>query len=344
MDLNMCVAHLARRERHVRVSETNTTTADVGITGAGILMHLPSLALEEILYHHLFGEALCAVATALADKNNEDDDVTDVAVLCTWLASTHAPLHGSPEFWCAARRLKNVWPRIVCERFDIKDFAWRGLSPWPRSAGGSVTMVCGPRCQGKTTVATRLARVLAQRVRHVVCVTTDADHPVFGIFSSESAVDDYELRDTRGDHFLDVFDIDRMWQTIGVLVRAHAQEGLLLFVDEMFWCYDGQTVDPLVKEVRDLGVHLVITHQGYPPTGDQMAHLDRILWTCSDPDAQRQTPLRTMCAAAAVDPAALPVADREHPGNAGAWDVYVYQRRHDGTRDLQVMPFARASQ
>ncbi|AVK77608.1 hypothetical protein pmac_cds_920 [Pandoravirus macleodensis] len=343
MDFNIGVAHLAPRKPHVWASEATTEIANVETADADIFARLPSLTLEEILYYHLLGEALRAATAALADKDNEDDDVTDVIVLCTWLASTHAPLHGSPEFWCAARRLKNAWPRLVRERFGIRDFGWRGVSLWPRSAGGSVTMVCGPRRQGKTTAAVRLARVLARRVRHVVCVATDTADPVSDMFSG-LAIDDYELGEIRGAPFFDAFDIDRMWQTIGALVRAYAREGLLLFVDEMYWCDGGQHVDPLVKEIRDLGAHLAVTHQGYALTVDQMAHLDRVVSTCRTPDAQRQRFVQTVCTAAAVDPAALPMTGREHPGNAGVWDVYVYQRRHDGTRDVQIMPFALAPQ
>lgn len=338
MDANVGVAHLVPSERHVWPSGADTETVGVEAIDGILFARLPSLALEEILYYHLLGEALRAVTAALADKNNEDDDVTDVVVLCTWLASTHAALHGSPEFWCAARRLKSAWPRLVRERFGVKDFAWRGVSPWPRSAGGSVTMVCGPRRHGKTTAALRLARVLARRVRHVVCVSDEPDGLISGVFPG-LGIDDYELGANEGEHFFGAFDIDRMWRTIGALVRAYAREGLLLFVDEMYWCDGGRYVNRLVKKIRDLGVHLVITHQGYAPTDDQMAHVDRVAWACRGPYAQRQSRLQTLCAAAGVDLDALPMAGIWHPGVGDGWSVPIYQRRHDGTRDVQVMLF-----
>ncbi|WBR15040.1 Aaa Atpase domain-containing protein [Pandoravirus kuranda] len=339
MEADVGVAHLAPRERHAWPSRSSTEAAGARVIDSAIFACLPSLALEEILYHHLLGEALRAVAAALADENNKDDDATDVVVLCTWLASAHAPLHGSPEFWCAARRLKSVWARLVRERFGVKDFGWRGVSPWPRSAGGSVTMVCGPRCRGKTTAALRLARVLVARVSHVVCVTANPDERISDAFSG-LGIDNYELGTTIGNHLLDAFDIDRMWQTIGALVRAYAREGVLLFIDGMYWSMVANT-SLLVKEIRDLGVHLAITHQGFVPPGDLMAHLDRIVWACKGPhDAQRQGPLHKLCAEAGADPLALAVAGREHSGDANGWNMFAYQRRCDGACDVQVMPFA----
>lgn len=338
MDPNVGVAHLASSERHVWSPKATAETGGAEAIYASVFARLPSLALEEIFYWHLLGEALRAAAAALADKGNEDDDVVDVVVLCSWLASTYAPLRGSPEFWCAARRLKKAWPRLVGERFGVGGFAWRGVSPRPRSAGGSVTMVCGPRRYGKTTAASRLARVLTRRVRHVVCVAADPYGLIPDVFS-ELGIDDCEPGASKGRCFFDAFDIDRMWQTIGALVRAYAQEGLLLLVDEMYWCDGGQHVHPLVKEIRDLGVHLVITHQGYAPAGDQMAHLDRVVWACRGPYARERRGLQTMCAVTGVDPVALSMADREHSGDGDGRNVLVYQRRHDGTCDVQVMPF-----
>nr|UMO78177.1 hypothetical protein [Pandoravirus belohorizontensis] len=298
---------------------------------AALFGHLPSLALEEVFWHHLVDAALCAAAAALADEENQDDDVTDVGVLRVWLGLAYAPLRGSPEFCRVARRLLAAWLDVTDARFGARGLAWRGVLPAPRPAQGSVTLVCGARRIGKTTAALRLGRVLARRVRHVVCVVgfdSDLDRTFAGL-----GIIDYEC--AYAQRYSDAPDVDHMWEDIGPLVRAYAREGILVLVDDLYWATAEGT--HLIDEIANLGVHLVVTSEGLLPC--EVSGLDRLVWPCHRPSVRLSNGVRPLSRMSGIDPDCLTALYDECTRDRAARAAIVAQRRRDGTCDTQVMPY-----
>lgn len=339
MYFDMGVAHLAPRSRHrcLWPSPVDTGPATIAVPFGD----LPSLALEEVLWHHLVGEALAAAASALADDENRDDDVTDVAVLHAWLASAYAPLYGVSEFWHAARRLITAWPQIARSRLGVGGFAWRGVSPAPHRAAGSITYVWARRRRGATTAAMRIARVLTRRVRHVLCVGERYWHvdPLFaalGIADSEVTYGKVSFNATQ-----DAAEAVA-WGVVGPFVETHAREGALVIVDDGSGMY---SMPPLLFDrVRHLGAHVVVTDQG-APTKAELDRLDRLAWVCSPdpyPEGVLQRDFVTF-AVTGVDAADLRALRERSVGDGTAYGTMVAQRRRDGAWDLQVMPCAPSS-
>ncbi|BCU03128.1 hypothetical protein [Pandoravirus japonicus] len=339
MCFDMGVARLARHSRHrcPWPSPADTGTATI----AAPFSDLPSLALEEVLWHHLVGEALAAAAIALADDENQDDDVTDVAVLRAWLASAYAPLYGMGEFWHAARRLVTAWPEIARSRLGLGDFAWRGVSPATHRAAGSITYVWARRRRGATTAAMRIGRVLARRVRHVMCVGERHWHvdPLFAALG----IADGEV--TYGNvTFHAAYDATgaAAWDIVRLFAEAHAREGALMIVDDGSGMHS--VPPPLFDRAMHLGAHVVVTGQA-APTKAELDRLDRLAWVCSPdpyPKGLLQRDFATF-AVTGVDAADLRALREKSVGDGTAYGTMVAQRRRDGAWDLQVMPYAPSS-
>ncbi|BCU03127.1 hypothetical protein [Pandoravirus japonicus] len=322
------VAHFASRGAHHCPWPSPIDTGPVA--AAALFGDLPSLALEEVFWHHLVDAALCAAAAALADDGNEDDDVTDVGALRVWLDLACAPLRGSLEFCRVARRLLAAWHDVTDARFGARGLAWRGVLPAPRPAQGSVTLVYGARRTGKTTAALRLGRVLARRVRHVVCVVgfdSDLDRTF-----ARLAIVDYEC--AYAQRYSDAPDVDHMWEDIGPLVRAYAREGILVLVDDLYWA----TVEGahLIDEIVSLGAHLVVTSQGMVPC--EASALDRLVWPCHGPPLRPPNAGAPLSRMLGIDPDRVTALYDECARDRAERAAIVAQRRRDGTCDAQVMP------
>ncbi|AJF96741.1 hypothetical protein TW95_gp0007 [Pandoravirus inopinatum] len=307
---------------------------------AAIFAYLPSLALEEIFWHHLVGEALRAATAALADGKNEDDDVTDVGVLCAWLAAAYTPLRGSPEFRRVARRLSAAWPGIADAHFGVRGLAWHGVSPAPRPGHGSATVVESGRRVGKTTVTVRLSRVLARRVKHVVCVVAnggDLDQVFAGL-----GVPEYEAAHTDDSRGFDAANVGHMWEAIGPLVRAYAREGVLVLVDDLHW--DTEQGALLIDEITNLGVHLVVTSQRMTPRRGLCP--DRLVWMLRFKTPWALYGAESFSCVTGIDHHRIVAAYDAHMRNDTTRfprATLVAQRRRDDTWDLQIMPHAALS-
>jgi hypothetical protein len=323
------VAHLVRLSGHTCPWPL---PIDSGPTGTvGIFAYLPSLALEEVFWHHLVGEALRAAAAALADEKNKDDDVTDVGVLYAWLALAYAPLRGSPEFCRVARRLSTAWPEIADAHFGTRGLAWRGVSATPRPGGGSVTCVEGVRRVGGTTAAVRIGRVLARRVGHVVCVVAndgDLDQVFAGL-----GIADYEATHIDDGRGFDPFNVGLMWEAIGPLVRAYAREGVLVLVDDLYWDADQNA---LMNEISSLGVHLVVTSQSMAPHRGLCP--DRLVWILRRKAPWALHGAESFSCATGIDRGCILAVYDAHACDDTVRVTLVAQRRPDDTWDLQVMP------
>lgn len=333
MHYDVGVAHLARPAGCPWPLPVDGDNDDEFTESVALFADLPSLALEEVFWHHLVGEAWRAAAVALADQKNEDDDVIDAEVLRAWLALAYAPLRGSPEFCRVARRLLAGWAEMANAHFGVRALVWRGVSPAPRPGGGSTTHVVGARRAGKTTAAVRLARVLVRRVRHVVCVVAN-DGDLRQVFADLGIVE-YEAAHVDNGCGFDAADVVGMWQAIGPLVRAYAREGVLVLVDDLYWCTDRGCA--LIDEIANLGVHLVVTSQDMlRPHTDLCA--DRLVWLCRRRDPRIWHSAESFSCMTRIGRDRVIAAYDAYAHDDNARVALVAQRRCDGAWDLQIMP------
>ncbi|AJF96743.1 hypothetical protein TW95_gp0009 [Pandoravirus inopinatum] len=331
MHFDLGVAHLTHPDGHPCPWPLPVDTGHSDAVAS--FAYLPSLALEEVFWHHLVGEAIGAAAAAMADEKNKDDDVTCTEALCAWLAAAYTPLRGSPEFCRVARRLLAAWPEIADVRLGACDLSWRGVSRASRSGGGSVTYVGGMRWAGKTTIAVRIGRILARRVKHVVCVVA-VDGCIDRMFAS-LGIAEYEAARTDSGHGYDVFNVDRMWEAVGPLVRAYAREGVLVLVDDLYW--NTEQGAPLIDEIANMGVHLVVTSQAGALCKDLCP--DRLIWMCTRVGSWASHAIGSFSCMSRTDRDRMVAMHDAHMRDYSARPALVAQRRLDDTWDLQIMPY-----
>ncbi|AGO85819.2 hypothetical protein psal_cds_1396 [Pandoravirus salinus] len=336
MHYDLGVAHLGRAAACMCPWPLPTDRESIEIMG--IFAYLPSLALEEVFWHHLVGEALRAAEAALTDEKNEDDDVTDVEVLRAWLGSAYAPLCGSPEFCRVARRLLTAWSEIADAHFGTRDLAWRGVSHVRRPDRGSATCVQSARRAGKTTIAVRIARVLKRRVKHVVCVVSN-DGDLGQVFAG-LGISDYEATRTDDGHRFGDSDVGDMWGAVGPLVRAYAHEGVLVLVDDLYWATEQSA--PLIDEIANLGVHLVVTSEGMISRRG-LSTADRLIWLCRRKEPWFPYGIESFACVTGIDCDRVIAAYDACACDATTRVTLVAQRRRNDTWDLQVMPYAAPS-